>query len=250
MKSAGSDKSSRCVLVTGANRGLGLEFTRKYLQRGWRVYASARDPKKADELNHLVEGRSERLHVLPLDVRSEDAIRAAARTVATSTNALDLLINNAGVYLRESERLGHLNFDDAGDVLRTNAIAPLIITQALLSLLKRGRDVKVVAITSGYGFVSANTGDFPYYYSASKAALNMYMRSLAGDLRQFGITVAVLNPGWVSTDMGGPHAPVSPQQSVTGMTRVIDALTIDQTGLAFNWRGETQAWGELSRCSS
>jgi NAD(P)-dependent dehydrogenase (short-subunit alcohol dehydrogenase family) len=109
-------------------------------------------------------------------------------------------------------------------------------------MLKRGRAAKVVAITSGYGFVSGNSGGFPYYYSASKAALNMFIRSLAGDLKPFGIAVAILNPGWVRTDMGGAGAPVSPEQSVAGMMQVIEKLSLDQTGEAFNWRGERQGW--------
>jgi NAD(P)-dependent dehydrogenase (short-subunit alcohol dehydrogenase family) len=186
--------------------------------------------------------------IVPLDVDSAEAIAAAADTIGRATDALDLLINNAGVYAarvgkdgQPAERMGELNFDDALKVIRTNAVAPLILTQALLPLLKNGTNAKVVSITSGYGSVADNTG-FPYYYAASKAALNQFMRSLAGDGAAKGIITIAMSPGWVQTDMGGAGAPITPEQSVAGMLKVIDGLTATDNSTFKEWRGKDVAW--------
>jgi NAD(P)-dependent dehydrogenase (short-subunit alcohol dehydrogenase family) len=237
------------ILVTGANRGIGLEFTRQLAARGDRVFATARDVRRAGDLREIATQYGEHLvTILPLDVDSPDAIRAAAEVVRKETDALDLLINNAGVYAartgkdgQPAERIGDLNFDDALKVIRTNAVAPLILTQALLPLLQRGRESKVVSITSGYGSVADNTG-FPYYYAASKAALNQIMRSFAAEAAANGIITMVMSPGWVQTDMGGASAPVKPDQSVAGMLKVIDGLTAADNSTFKEWRGKEVAW--------
>ena len=236
-------------MVTGANRGIGLEFVRQLATRGDRVFATARDVKRATELQQLAKQHGDgRVKVIPLDVNAADSIRAAADAVQKETDALDLLINNAGVYAARvtaggdpAEKLGDLNFDDALKVIRTNAVAPLILTQALLPLLKRGADPKVVSITSGYGSVADNNG-FPYYYAASKAALNMFMRSFAGDAAARGIITIVMSPGWVQTDMGGKSAPTPPEQSVAGMLKVIDGLTDADNSTFKDWRGKEVSW--------
>jgi len=236
-------------LVTGANRGIGLEFVRQLATRGDRVFATARDVKRATELQQLAKQHGDgRVKVIPLDVNAADSIRAAADAVQKETDALDLLINNAGVYAARvtaggdpAEKLGDLNFDDALKVIRTNAVAPLILTQALLPLLKRGADPKVVSITSGYGSVADNNG-FPYYYAASKAALNMFMRSFAGDAAARGIITIVMSPGWVQTDMGGKSAPTPPEQSAAGMLKVIDGLTDADNSTFKDWRGKEVSW--------
>jgi NAD(P)-dependent dehydrogenase (short-subunit alcohol dehydrogenase family) len=244
-----SPQQAQRVLVTGANRGLGLEFVRQLAARGDRVFATARDVNRAAELREISRSHGDdRVTVLPLDVDDADSIRAAAETVRGQTDALDLLINNAGVYAARinaggepAERLGELDFDDALKVLRTNAVAPLLLAQALLPLLQRGTNSKVVSITSGYGSVADNTG-FPYYYAASKAALNMFMRSLAGDAAAKGIVTVVMSPGWVQTDMGGASAPVTADKSVAGMLKVIDALTAADNSRFYDWRGKEVAW--------
>jgi NAD(P)-dependent dehydrogenase (short-subunit alcohol dehydrogenase family) len=182
-----------------------------------------------------------------LDVANTDSIQTAHTVVRSQTDALDILINSAGIFSSQgsaepSEQPGELSFEGALTVLRVNAVAPLIVAQEFLDLLRAGQHAKIVAISSGYGSVSANMGGFPYYYSASKAALNMFMRSLAGDAKTWGITTALLDPGWVSTDMGGPDAPVTPQQSVRGMIHVIDTLTPQHNGRFFTWHGGDQVW--------
>jgi NAD(P)-dependent dehydrogenase (short-subunit alcohol dehydrogenase family) len=241
-----SARRSRRVLVTGAGRGLGLELTRRYLERGDQVFATCRQPSRARDLAALAGAHRDQLTVLALDVADAASIRAAHAAVRRRTKALDLLINNAGVYSRRgsadpSERLGTLRFDDALHVLRTNAVAPLMVTQQCLDLLAAGRAPRVVAISSEYGSVSENDG-FPYYYAASKAALNMLMRSLAADVRRRGIVAAILDPGWVRTDMGGPQAPLTPARSVAGMMRVIDGLTARDSGRFYTWEGTVAPW--------
>jgi len=246
---ATSKREQQRVLITGANRGIGLEFARQLAARGERVFATARDVGRATELRDLAkEHGDERVTIVPLDVDSADAIRAAADTVRKQVDGLDLLINNAGIYAarvgkdgQPAERLGDLNFDDALKVIRTNAVAPVMLTQALLPLLKKGEQPKVVSITSGYGSVADNTG-FPYYYAASKAALNQFMRSLAGDAAAKGIITVVMSPGWVQTDMGGAGAPITPEKSVAGMLKVIDSLTAGDNSTFKEWRGKDVAW--------
>jgi NAD(P)-dependent dehydrogenase (short-subunit alcohol dehydrogenase family) len=235
------------ILITGANRGLGLEFTRQYVERGSRVFASCRRPAEARQLQTLRAAHPQRLSVVSLDVADANSIEAAHATVRSQVDSLDVLINSAGIYSSQGgeqplERLGKLTFEDALMVFRVNAVAPLIVIQRYLDLLRVGRGAKIVSISSGYGSVSANTGGFPYYYSASKAALNMFMRSLAADAKRWGITTILLDPGWVSTDMGGPNAPITPKQSVRGMIRVIDTLMPQHNARLFTWRGHELAW--------
>ncbi|HZP37633.1 MAG TPA: SDR family oxidoreductase [Methylomirabilota bacterium] len=237
----------RRVLITGAGRGLGLAFTRRCLERGDEVFATCREPSRARDLDTLAEDYPDQLTVVALDVADAASIRAAHAAIRRRTRALDLLINNAGVYSRRgsadpTERLGTLRFDDALHVLRTNAVAPLMVTQQCLDLLEAGRGPRVVAISSEYGSVSENTDGFPYYYAASKAALNMMMRSLAADLRRRGIVAAILDPGWVRTDMGGRAAPLTPARSVAGMMRVIDGLTLRDSGRFYTWDGKPAPW--------
>ncbi len=218
--------------MTGANRGIGLEFARQLAARGDHVFATARDVGRAAELRELAKQFGDAsLTLVPLDVDSADSIRAAADTIAGPTDRLDLLINNAGVYAarvgkdgQPAERLGEFNFDDALKVIRTNAVAPLMLTQAVLPLLKKGEKPKVVSITSGYGSVADNNG-FPYYYAASKAALNQFMRSLAGDAAANGMITIVMSPGWVQTDMGGAGAPLKVEDSVAAMRKTIAGMT-------------------------
>jgi NAD(P)-dependent dehydrogenase (short-subunit alcohol dehydrogenase family) len=233
------------ILITGANRGLGLEFTRQYLERSAHVFAVCRQPAAA--ASFLQARFSERLTIVPLDVADPAAIGTAHNRVRAQAESLDVLINNAAIYSSHgsdepSERLGNLCFEDALTMMRVNAVAPLLVAQQFLGLLRAGGHAKLINISSAYGSISANTGGFPYYYSASKAALNMFMRSLAADVRRWGVTTVLLDPGWVSTDMGGPGAPTTPREAVAAMLRVIDALTPRHNGRFLTWRGDEQDW--------
>jgi NAD(P)-dependent dehydrogenase (short-subunit alcohol dehydrogenase family) len=235
------------VLITGANRGLGLEFTRRYLERGDRVFAGCRRPETVRQLQELKAAHPEGLTIVGMDVGDLDSIRTSHTVVRSQVDGLEMLINNAGVFsvhgsAEPKERLGELDFEDAVQVLRLNAVAPLIVAQEYLDLLRAGTKAKIVSISSGYGSISANTEGFPYYYSASKAAMNMYMRSLAAETKRWGITTVLLDPGWVRTDMGGPDAPLSPEEAVDGMIRVIDRLKPSHSGRFLTWQGDEQTW--------
>ena len=225
------------ILITGANRGLGLEFARRYAERGDQVFATTRT---GEELPGITSTP------IRLDVASTPSIEAAAEAVAGHTDSLDLLINNAGVYSgaggRNAEKLGELKVTDAHKVLVVNAVGPILIAQAFRGMLLRGQNPKLVNITSGYGSVTRNTGGFPFHYGASKAALNHYMRTFAFDPLTRGIITIVMNPGWVRTDMGGPNATLSVEESVGGMIRVIDGLTPEQNGQWLAYTGEPHAW--------
>jgi NAD(P)-dependent dehydrogenase (short-subunit alcohol dehydrogenase family) len=235
------------VLVTGASRGLGLEFTRQYLQRGAKVYAGYRRVETANTLREMNKAQPDRLVLVPLDVSDEQSILQACEMVRKSTDKLDALINNAGIggvdtRTGKQERLGTFHMDDACVVLRTMALGPLLLAQECVELLRKSSAGKVINITSGYGSVSSNTHKFPYYYSAAKSALHQLMRSLAEDVRPMGISVTLLDPGSVSTDMGGPTAPLTPTQSVTGMLKVIDGLNLENSNSFISWQGKQMPW--------
>lgn len=226
----------RRVLVTGASRGIGLEFVRQFLARGDRVFAACRDPENAHQLQALA---SERLHLITLDVADERSIESAYAVVRAQTNALDVLINNAGV-MSDDDELGALNFDSLLHILRINAVAPLLIAQRYLDLLRRGNDPKLVGITSEHGAIALKPDGGPFGYSASKAALNMFMRTLAFESN--GVTTFLVDPGWVQTDMGGRHAALTPEQSVEGMIAVIEAVGQEHNGGFYRWDGEIMPW--------
>lgn len=226
------------IFITGANRGLGLEFARQYATRGDRVFAASRGGEPIGVPGAIP---------MKLDVADENSIDAAHAEVERQTDALDLVINNAGIYSTvggrfTGETFGTLTAEGAAAVFRVNAIGAMLVAQRFSDILSRGENPKLANVTSGYGSVSRNDGHFPHHYSASKAALNQYMRSYAADAAKLGITVVMLSPGWVRTDMGGPNATLSPEESVAGMIRVIDGITPQQNSAWFNYDGQPVPW--------
>jgi NAD(P)-dependent dehydrogenase (short-subunit alcohol dehydrogenase family) len=218
------------VVVTGANRGIGLEFVRQYLSRGDRVTAGCRDPESAAALRALA---GERLAVHACDVSDDARVEAFARAVGDAT--VDLLINNAGVG-GEWTSLDALSTASALHTYSVNALGPLRVTRALLPHLLRGPSRRVVHVSSGMGSIGDNTSGGAYAYRMSKAALNMASRSLAVDLRDQGVTSVVINPGWVQTDMGGAGAPVRVEDSVAAMITRFDHLTLADSGRFLDWK--------------
>lgn len=244
---------TRTALVTGANRGIGLEFARQLLAHGDHVIATCRHPGKATALNTLGGEYPGRLQVLPLDVASEKSRAELVRElplVLGDDGRLDLLVNNAGV-LHSGERFGQLAQTTLEDSLRINAIGPLLLAQAVAPLLRDG-DLPATAAASGFTVIanlSSQLGSIAGVnrfgtpgYAISKAAQNMASAQLAQALAERGIVVLALHPGWVQTDMGGAKAPDAPSAVVAGMLRLIDAATPAQSGGFFNWRGETLSW--------
>ena len=245
---------ARTALVTGANRGIGLEFVRQLLARGDHVVAACRHPGKASALNTLAGEHPGRLHVLPLDVadaKSRASLLHDLPLVLGDDGRIDLLLNNAGV-LHSGERFGHVEQAMLDDSLRTNAIGPFLLAQALVPLLcdvapghadDTGSPRTVIAnISSQLGSIANTTRFGTPSYAISKAAQNMASALLANALAERGILVLALHPGWVQTEMGGAQAQVTPADAVAGLLRVIDAATPAQSGTFLDWRGEALPW--------
>lgn len=229
------------VLITGANRGLGLAFTKESLARGYRVFATCRRPDAADDLQALAADNPEQLTVLRLDVADEETIDAAATAVKAQEGALDLLINNAGVN-PGGERPRNLGAETMLHTFRVNAVGPMLVAQRHLDLLRAGDDPKILNISSTAGSLSRKSSGGGYSYSSSKAALNMLTRALAFDLDSDGIIVVAIHPGWVRTDMGGPTAPLGPAESVRGVLDVADDLSQADTGSFYTHEGREAPW--------
>lgn len=227
------------ILITGANRGIGLALTETYARRGDTVLACCRVPEQATRLQAL--SKSLAVSVLPLTVDSSDSVAALADKLATAS--VDVLINNAGIIGQPPERQTAWTMDFAmwQEIFSVNAIAPVRVMQALLPQLKRSGAPKVMNVTSDLGALS---NDNPIFlgYSASKAALNKVMRLAALELKREGIAVGLVHPGWVQTDMGGSNAPIAPVASATGIVKVIDQLSLHNTGSFWQWDGSLHTW--------
>ena len=239
----------RRVVVTGANRGLGLELSRQLLAGGDEVVATARQPKRADALHKLASTSGGRLTVVRLDVGDPDEVGAAALHIGERFDAVDLLFNNAGIWTAPGETdrassgaLADLRPEPVLEVLRINAVAPLLVTQALAPRLARAGRATVVNLTSGLGSIEGATARGNLAYAMSKAALNMLTRQLAAELAGQGVVVVAMSPGWVATDMGGRSAPLEPAESVHGILNVVDALTPAQSGMFLDHTGVTLPW--------
>ena len=231
----------RRVLVTGANRGIGFEFVRQFLARGDRVFGTCRRPGHAHELNKLAFAHPGRLTILPLDIAKPASITELEKELHLVTEALDTLVNNAGV-LVSGERWGELAAKPFADTFATNTVGPLLVTQALAPLLARGESPRVATISSSLGSLARCESFGTPSYSVSKAALNMAMRQAAQALSPLGITAVLLSPGWVRTDMGGAKAELEPEVSVRGMIEVIDALKPRDAGRFIDHDGDELPW--------
>jgi NAD(P)-dependent dehydrogenase (short-subunit alcohol dehydrogenase family) len=228
------------TLITGANRGIGLEFARQYLADGWQVYAACRDPNSASELRRLADPSDHKLRIMGLDVTDAISIKAAATEL--DEQAIDLLLNNAGVIGPRGQTIGNIDYDAWAKVLDANTIGPMRVSEAFVDQVARSDRKLIVTLTSGMGSLADNTSGGSIAYRSSKAAVNMVMRSLAIDLAPRGITCVVVNPGWVKTDMGGPHARISPAESVTKLRRLIDTLGPARSGKFFSYDGREYPW--------
>jgi NAD(P)-dependent dehydrogenase (short-subunit alcohol dehydrogenase family) len=221
------------ILITGANRGIGLEFIRQYATENVKLIACCREPAKATALNAIAAGG--KVRVLTLDVGDPASAAALARVL--DGEAIDILINNAGISGPQDP------LDAAGTLhtLKINSVGPLLISQTLHENLKRGHDKKLVTITSVLGSTAENGGGM-YAYRASKAAVNNFMVGLSKDWAKDGISVGIFHPGWVQTDMGGKGAPVTPEQSVSGLRQRIAELNPKNSGTYCDYTGKEIAW--------
>jgi NAD(P)-dependent dehydrogenase (short-subunit alcohol dehydrogenase family) len=228
-------------VITGASRGLGLEFVRQLLERGDAVEAGVLLlEENADVLRALARESEGRLRVHPLDVTDTASVSAFARAVDEG-GPLDVLINNAGIF-GGTEPLSKLDFQGMLRTFDTNALGALRVTSALLPALRRGSTRRIACLSSRAGSLADNTSGRNYAYRLSKAALNMGVRNLAVELRPEGFTVICLHPGWARTDMGGPTAPQTPEESVSGLLQVVDRASPEDTGRFIDFRGQEVPW--------
>lgn len=222
------------VVITGANRGLGLAFARRLSADGFRVIGTARKPDAADEL------RSLGVRIEQLDVTDAASVRRLAEAIGDTP--VDILINNAGIGGGWGRPLKDVDIDQAERILQVNTLGPMRVTQALLPALRKGDRKLILNITSMLGSIERNTRGGSYGYRESKAALNMFTRSLAAELKPDGFTCIAMSPGWVKTDMGGPNALLTPSQSIDAMLKVIEGLSTEHSGSFYNHAGEVIDW--------
>jgi len=223
------------VMITGANRGIGLEFVRQYAGEGWRVIATCRTPRNAKELAAIAGD----VKIHALDVADDYQVAALAKTLAEEP--IDILINNAGV-MGPDDGFGRTPANEWLEVLRVNAIAPLHVVEQFIGNLDRGQRRLIINITSRMGSIADNSGGGSYIYRSSKAALNMVAKCMSHDLKPRRMIVVVFHPGWVKTDMGGPNAMIPPKVSVGGMRAKIAQLTPADSGKFFNYDGQPIPW--------
>lgn len=228
------------VLITGASRGLGLEFARQYLNDGWHVLATCRNPAGAEKLTRLAKNAGDNLAIVAIDVTKPESIRKAATQLGGS--AIDLLINCAGITGASGQRPGNIDYDSWAQVFDVNTMGPMRVLESFIDHIARSQRRLVVSITSGMGSLADNTSGGSIAYRSSKAALNMAMRSAAIDLAPRGISCLVVNPGWVKTDMGGPNATLTPQESVSAIRRMIATFGRKDTGKFYHYDGSEYPW--------
>jgi NAD(P)-dependent dehydrogenase (short-subunit alcohol dehydrogenase family) len=229
------------ILVTGANRGLGLEWCRQYAADGWRVYATCRHPEAADDLLSLAR-QHDRLSLHRLDVTDADAVYALRAELKEAP--IDVLVNNAGVYLEKYAPDAAIRYDEWLHTLAVNTLGAVRVSEALAhNVARSGQRRLILAISSHMGSIADISAPGSYYYRSSKAALNAAMKGLALAYRPLGIGVLILHPGWVKTHMGGwDEAPLTPAQSVAGMRRLVDAYTPEMSGRFYRYDGRVLPW--------
>lgn len=212
------------IVITGASRGIGKALTEEFLRQGWRVFAGMRKPK---EVNLAIQSSAAFLNVIPLDVNSDEAVAAAVKTVRKA-GEIQVLVNNAAVFPGEgNERLSDMKLEWFRQAFETNVVAVARVIQHFRPLLSSGS--RIVNISSGAASISSKD-DFNYYaYSVSKAALNMLTRTVAAEFATDGIAVVAISPGWVRTEMGGPNAPLSPEESAQSLFQTITRLNMDHS---------------------
>jgi NAD(P)-dependent dehydrogenase (short-subunit alcohol dehydrogenase family) len=223
------------ILITGANRGIGLEFVKQYAAEGAEIVACCRAPDEAKEL-YAIGGE---IRVLPLEVT--DANSVAGLKAALGGTPIDIVINNAGISGPRGELRGAIDVQAWLTVFAVNSIAPVAVALALHDNLKAGHDKKLVTITSALGSTEASGGDFQPY-RASKAAVNNFMRGLSREWARDGISVGIFHPGWVQTDMGGANAPTKPQDSVKGLRARIAELNASNSGSYRDFENQELPW--------
>lgn len=229
----------KTAVITGASRGIGLEFVTQYLNLGWKVIAGCRSPGSAQQLQSLQQTYGKKLVVVALELSSNESCQSFAAAIGDSP--VSLLINNAGFY-GPTSKLADISDEAWLEVFHINAIAPIKLVDLLLSNLTAAGVAKVVFLSSKMGSIDDNSSGGSYPYRSSKAALNAAMKCLAIELEEFNVWVASLHPGWVKTEMGGPNALIDTTASVSGMRRIIEHLDQQKSGSFIAFDGTLIPW--------
>jgi len=225
------------VAITGAGRGIGLALTREHLAQGDRVFALVRDPSRATDLAALAAGSGGKLTVHALDVGDDASVKAGA--ASTGSEPIDLVYNVAGVTGTVVPELDSTDWEEFDDAINVMLKGPLRVLQAFLP--RMGAGAKVINISSQ---LAASTWPYGGYYGyvAAKAGLNRMMRSIAIDLKDRGVIVGLVHPGYVQTDMGGPEADITPEESASSIRKLAAGWTLDKSGDFYRWNGEAHPW--------
>ena len=224
------------ILITGASRGLGFEFARQYSLAGWRVIATCRGAKDMEPLTEL----GGEIEVHKLDVSDHDQILALAHTLRRES--IDVLLNNAGVHGPRPSRLGAIDYEAWDEVFRVNTMGPMRMTECFIDHIARSDRKLIVVVSSIMGSITDNEVGGAYSYRSTKAAANAVTKNLAIDLRDRGVTVVAMHPGWVTTDMGGAGADMEAAESIRAMRQVIDGIRRGDTGQFLNYDGTVIPW--------
>jgi NAD(P)-dependent dehydrogenase (short-subunit alcohol dehydrogenase family) len=231
------------VVISGANRGLGLEFTKQYAEAGWTVIAAARDPQKGDALKGLAASHKN-IELVALDVANDTSV--ADFKVKLGGRAIDILINNAGIFPTRRNEFGDVDFDAWLDTLNTNTLGPARLTEALADNVAKSEKKLVVVISSAMGSIATYedepSGPGAIQYRTSKSAVNMAVAIMARALKPKGITVITQCPGWVQTDMGGAGATLKPEQSISALRKIFERVTLKDSGKYFGHDGRNLPW--------
>lgn len=227
------------ILITGSNRGIGLELAKQYAESGWRVLACCRSPEKANELSALGDLHNN-LSIHRLDVTDSEQLLSLANEF--KDQPIDILFNNAGIYGPNDTSFEKIDENGWLECLRINTISPMKVTQAFIENVAISKRKLIATMSSKMGSMSDNGSGGSYIYRSSKAALNAVMKSASIDLRPRGIKVAILHPGWVLTDMGGPNAEISVKECVNSLRKNIDNVTLENSGQFFEIDGSLISW--------
>jgi NAD(P)-dependent dehydrogenase (short-subunit alcohol dehydrogenase family) len=229
------------VLITGSNRGMGLEWARQYAKAGWRVHATCRHPEQAVELRQLAVEQS-LVSIHRLDVTEQDDVQLLAGILAGSP--VDVLVNNAAVYFEHwgRDRLGHINYGDWGATFEVNTLGAMRVSEALIDSIALSERRLIVAITSNMGSIAEILAPNDYAYRSSKAALNAAMKGLSLEVAERGVGVLMLHPGWVRTRMGGEDASLTAEESVREMRRLVEQFNLSQSGRFYRYDGSAMPW--------
>jgi NAD(P)-dependent dehydrogenase (short-subunit alcohol dehydrogenase family) len=231
---------AQAILITGASRGIGLEMAKQYSRDGWRVFACCRNPQTAEELGWLAGGSNGAISIHRLDVTDIKRIRDLAGELRDER--IDVLFNNAGTGEPDEQSFGHTDESDWLEAFRINTIGPMKMVEAFVNHVSRSGRKIIATMSSIMGSIGYNNSGGYYIYRSSKAAVNMVMKTLSVDLEPRGIIAVCLHPGWVRTAIGGPHAPLSPEESVKGLRTVLSSLTHADNGRFLTYEGKELPW--------